>query len=208
MNSGIPMDLSVHLAPITADQAARTLEWQKVRFESARSMSFRKGRSLSPEAEIALEDVTRLRDDVQRGRERLFHSSLSLTLPCRRSQGAEGDDPEDQGPLCRHPGQARRPAIPPEGGAPLNAAHQPQRRGNVEEPGHLLPGAAVSLFSPRHGHPQRHSLRPGPEGPGAHRLRPLGRHPPERPTPPSWPARAAENPSPPSWEYCGVYAAE
>ena len=80
MNSGIPMDLSVHLAPITADQAARTLEWQKVRFESARSMSFRKGRSLSPEAEIALEDVTRLRDDVQRGRERLFHSSLSLTL--------------------------------------------------------------------------------------------------------------------------------
>ena len=80
MNSGIPMDLSVHLAPISADQAARTLEWQKVRFESARSMSFRKGRSLSPEAEIALEDVTRLRDDVQRGKERLFHSSLSLTL--------------------------------------------------------------------------------------------------------------------------------
>ena len=80
MNSGIPMDLSVHLAPIAADQAARTLEWQKVRFESARSLSFRKGRSLSPEAEIALEDVTRLRDDVQRGRERLFHSSLSLTL--------------------------------------------------------------------------------------------------------------------------------
>ena len=37
MNSGIPMDLSVHLAPIAADQAARTLEWQKVRFESARS---------------------------------------------------------------------------------------------------------------------------------------------------------------------------
>ena len=50
MNSGIPMDISVHLAPIPADQAARTLEWQKVRFESARSMSFRKGRSLSPEA--------------------------------------------------------------------------------------------------------------------------------------------------------------
>ena len=35
---------------------------------------------MSPEAEIALEDVTRLRDEVQRGRERLFHSSLSVTL--------------------------------------------------------------------------------------------------------------------------------
>ena len=35
---------------------------------------------MSPEAEIALEDITRLRDEVQRGRERLFHASLSVTL--------------------------------------------------------------------------------------------------------------------------------
>ena len=35
---------------------------------------------MSPEAQIALEDITRLRDEVQRGRERLFHASLSITL--------------------------------------------------------------------------------------------------------------------------------
>ena len=80
MAAGAPMDLSIHLGPILAEQAARTLEWQKVRFESAQSLSLKRGRSLSPEAEIALEDVTRLRDEVQRGRERLFHSSLSVTL--------------------------------------------------------------------------------------------------------------------------------
>ena len=80
MAAGAPMDLAVHLGPIPPEQAARTLEWQKVRFESARSMSFRRGRSPSPEAEIALEDVDRLRDAVQRGRERLFHSSLSVAL--------------------------------------------------------------------------------------------------------------------------------
>ena len=80
MAAGAPMDLSIHLGPIPAEQAARTLEWQKVRFESAQSLSLKRGRSLSPEAEIALEDVTRLRDEVQRGRERLFHSSLSVTL--------------------------------------------------------------------------------------------------------------------------------
>ena len=80
MAAGAPMDLSIHLGPIPAEQAARTLEWQKVRFESAQSLSFKRGRTLSPEAEIALEDVTRLRDEVQRGRERLFHSSLSITL--------------------------------------------------------------------------------------------------------------------------------
>ncbi len=80
MAAGVPMDLSLHLGPIPAAQAARTLEWQKVRFESARSLSFKRGKSLSSEAEIALEDVSRLRDEVQRGRERLFHASLSLTL--------------------------------------------------------------------------------------------------------------------------------
>ena len=80
MAAGAPMDLSVHVGPIPAEQAARTLEWQKVRFESAQSLSFKRGRTMSPEAEIALEDITRLRDEVQRGRERLFHASLSVTL--------------------------------------------------------------------------------------------------------------------------------
>ena len=83
MAAGAPMDLSIHLGPIPAEQAARTLEWQKVRFESAQSLSLKRGRTMSPEAEIALEDVTRLRDEVQRGRERLFHSSLSITLHAR-----------------------------------------------------------------------------------------------------------------------------
>ena len=80
MAAGAPMDLSIHVGPIPAEQAARTLEWQKVRFESAQSLSLKRGRTMSPEAEIALEDITRLRDEVQRGRERLFHSSLSVTL--------------------------------------------------------------------------------------------------------------------------------
>ena len=83
MAAGAPMDLSIHVGPIPAEQAARTLEWQKVRFESAQSLSFKRGRTMSPEAEIALEDITRLRDEVQRGRERLFHTSLSITLHAR-----------------------------------------------------------------------------------------------------------------------------
>ena len=83
MAAGAPMDLSIHLGAIPAEQTARTLEWQKVRFESAQSLSMRRGKTMSPEAEIALEDVTRLRDEVQRGRERLFHASLSVTLHAR-----------------------------------------------------------------------------------------------------------------------------
>ena len=77
MAAGAPMDLSVHVGPIPTEQAARTLEWQKVRFESAHSLSLKRGRTMSPEAEIALEDITRLRDEVQRG------ASGSSTHPCR-----------------------------------------------------------------------------------------------------------------------------
>ena len=90
MAAGAPMDLSVHLDAIPSDQAARTLEWQKVRFESAQSLSLNRGRSLSPEAEIALEDVSRLRDEVQRGRERLFHASLSVTLHADNADTLKG----------------------------------------------------------------------------------------------------------------------
>ena len=86
MAAGPPMDLSIHLGAIPTEQAARTLEWQKVRFESAQSLSFKRGRSMSSEAEIALEDVTRLRDQVQRGRERLFHASLSVTLHAKNQK--------------------------------------------------------------------------------------------------------------------------
>ena len=149
MNSGIPMDISVHLAPISADQAARTLEWQKVRFESARSLSFRKGRSLSPEAEIALEDVTRLRDEVQRGRERLFHSSLSHDPSFQTiTRDLKDITQTHESSLCRHPGQARCTALPPEGGASIDPTTKSQLRCALAHHGHLFPGPAVSLLSP------------------------------------------------------------
>ena len=48
MAAGAPMDLSVHVGPIPAEQAARTLEWQKVRFESAQSLSFKRAAPCPP----------------------------------------------------------------------------------------------------------------------------------------------------------------
>ena len=80
LSLGIPMDVSLHVSSIATAQAARTLEWQKVKMESAASLSLRRGRTAPPEAEIALQDVARLRDQVHRGRERLFHASLSMTV--------------------------------------------------------------------------------------------------------------------------------
>ena len=81
MAAGAPMDLSL---PPRTDPGRRGRAHAGVAEGALRvgasSLSMRKGKSLSSEAEIALEDVMRLRDEVQRGRERLFHASLSLTL--------------------------------------------------------------------------------------------------------------------------------
>ena len=77
---GLPMDLSIHISPIATAQAVRTLEWQRVKMESGIAISLRRGRTASPETEIALEDASRLRDEVHRGRERLFNASFSITI--------------------------------------------------------------------------------------------------------------------------------
>ena len=204
MAAGAPMDLSIHLGSIPAEQAARTLEWQKVRFESAQSLSFKRGRTMSPEAEIALEDVTRLRDEVQRGRERLFHASLSITLHAKRRGVAEGDDPAGEGPLRRHAGQARSPGLPPARGHPVHAAPGPQRRRRVEDAGHVQHSPPLSLLAARPGHPQGNAVRHRHAGLRPGGLRPLGRDAPERQHRRPSQGRAAARASQRSWESCAA----
>ena len=180
MGAGAPMDLSVHLGPIPPDQAARTLEWQKVRFESAQSLSLKRGRSMSPEAEIALEDVTRLRDEVQRGRERLFHSSLSVTLHAKDADALREMTQRAKGHFAATLGKLDNMAFRQRDGTPVHAAAGPQRRRRVAKPRHVQHRAAVSLLAPGPRHPQRHPLRHRHAGLLPGRLRPLGRDPPQR----------------------------
>ena len=180
MAAGAPMDLSVHLGPIPTEQAARTLEWQKVRFESAQSLSFKRGRTMSPEAEIALEDITRLRDEVQRGRERLFHASLSITLHAKDESALKEMTQRAKAHFAATLGQARRPGLPAARGPVVHAAAGPERRGRVAQPGHLQHRPALPLLAPRPGHPQRDPLRHRHAGLRPGGLRPLGRDAPER----------------------------
>ena len=180
MAAGAPMDLSVHLDAIPSDQAARTLEWQKVRFESAQSLSLNRGRSMSPEAEIALENVSRLRDEVQRGRERLFHASLSVTLHADDTGRLKELTQKARAHFARHPGQTGQPGLPPARGAAVHPAPGPERRGRMADAGHIQPGAIVPILPAGPGHQERHPLRHRPAGLRPGGLRPLRRHPPQR----------------------------
>ena len=180
MAAGAPMDLSVHLGAIPAEQAARTLEWQKVRFESAQSLSFKRGRTMSPEAEIALEDVTRLRDEVQRGRERLFHASLSITLHAKDENSLKEMTQRAKAHFAATLGKLDNLAFRQREGMlstlplALNAVAEWRTLDTS------VAGPALPLLSPRYGHPQRDAVRHRHAGLRPGGLRPLGRDAPER----------------------------
>ena len=180
MAAGAPMDLSIHLGPIPAEQAARTLEWQKVRFESAQSLSLKAG----PHHVARGRDRPGGHHAASRRGAAGTRAALPLFAvgdPAREGRGLpQGDDPTGEGPLRRHPGQARQHGVQAEGGTSLHFASRPQRRRRVAKPRHVQHCAALPLLAAGPGHQERDSLRHRHAGLLPCGLRPLGRHPPQR----------------------------
>ena len=119
-----------------------------MRFESAQSLSLHRGRSLSPEAEIALEDVTRLRDEVQRGRERLFHSSLSVTLHAKDETSLKEITQRAKAHFAATLGKLDALAFRQREGMLSHPAPGAERRGGVAHIGHVQSLARLFPFSP------------------------------------------------------------
>ena len=86
LSLGIPLDLSIYISPIPQADATRKLEWQKTKMDSDRAMNIRRGQTVRPETLIALEDIDRLRDQVQRGVERLFDAAVIVTVHAPTSE--------------------------------------------------------------------------------------------------------------------------
>ena len=80
MQMGMPLEISMHLSPIDGAAAASKLESQKIRMESARSIAIKQGKSVDPAVEIAIEDILKLRDSVQRGVEKIFDVSVTFMV--------------------------------------------------------------------------------------------------------------------------------
>ena len=149
MAIGAPMDIALHLGPIPSEQAARQLEWQKVRFESARPLSLRRGKTMSPKAEIALEDVSHLRDDVQRGRERLFHASLSLTLHVDDAETRDELTQRASAHFAAALGQLDPQPFRPARGPALDPTPVAQHRRRLAHAGHLIGRPLLPVQSAR-----------------------------------------------------------
>jgi conjugal transfer ATP-binding protein TraC len=76
----LPIEVSVHVYPLTSVEMVRALGVQIARLQSSRLAAMRGERIADPEREIALEDAERLRERLQRGEERLFAVSLYFLL--------------------------------------------------------------------------------------------------------------------------------
>ena len=80
IDSGEPLDLSLHLEPLDSGEAIAALTQRLVALQSSRLYDARGGRIAPAGREVAYEDAERLRDALERGDERVFSGGLYLRL--------------------------------------------------------------------------------------------------------------------------------
>src|SRR5258707_4228401 len=85
----LPLELSLHVRPLSSGDMVRALGLQIAKLESSRRVDLFAQRINDPERDIALGDADRLRGSLQRGDQRVFSVSLYLFLraPTRRGLG-------------------------------------------------------------------------------------------------------------------------
>ena len=80
LRSGDEMDLSLWLYPISQARSHSQLQMQRARFEGSRMALETKGKVVSPEVELAIQDASRIADAVERGISRLYHRTMMVSV--------------------------------------------------------------------------------------------------------------------------------
>ena len=75
-----PLDISMHIHPLDSAQMVKLLTHRLVQHLSSRNLAARGGKAADSEREVAYRDIERLRDELQRGDEKLFSIGLYLLL--------------------------------------------------------------------------------------------------------------------------------
>ena len=77
---GEEMDVSLWIGPMSKRESNSHLQMQLSRFQGARLASLQKGKMVSPEVDMAIEDLGRISDGVERGTNRLFRRGMAFCL--------------------------------------------------------------------------------------------------------------------------------
>ena len=77
---GEEMDVSLWIGPMSKRESNSHLQMQLSRFQGARLAALQKGKMVNPEVEMAIEDLGRISDGVERGTNRLFRRGMVFCL--------------------------------------------------------------------------------------------------------------------------------
>ena len=80
LRTGEEMDLSLWIWPVTQRESHTRLLMQRSRFEGARLTAEQKGKLVPPEVDLAIADVVRISDEVERGVSRLFRRTMTVAV--------------------------------------------------------------------------------------------------------------------------------
>ena len=86
LRTGEEMDISLWIWPVSHRESHTRLQMQRSRFLGARITAEQKGRLVPPEVELAISDVTRISDEVERGVSRLFRRTMTVAVYGRDRQ--------------------------------------------------------------------------------------------------------------------------
>ena len=80
LRSGDELDVSMWLWPATQRESHTRLQMQRSRFEGSRLVALQKGKLVLPEVELAIADVIRISDLVERGSSKLFRRTMNVAV--------------------------------------------------------------------------------------------------------------------------------
>ena len=113
IDEDMPLDVSLHVHPRDARAALATLRRHLAQYQASAALDLRMGRLPDPQRRIAIEDVTRLQERIERGVTHVFDFGLYLRLYTSRQGGLaqlEHRTEEVHGALD-HLGVVARPAL-------------------------------------------------------------------------------------------------
>ncbi len=80
LRTGEEMDISIWIWPVSGRESHTQLEMKKARFIGNQLTCLQKGKMVPPEVELAIEDITRIAEEVNRGVARLFRRTMVVSL--------------------------------------------------------------------------------------------------------------------------------
>ena len=80
MRMGEEMDVSIWVWPVSQRESHSMLQMQRSRFEGARISAEQKGKLVPPAVELAIDDATRIADEIERGVSRLFRRTMTVAV--------------------------------------------------------------------------------------------------------------------------------